>query len=47
MLSIMLRAGAASRYDSGSDQMMRLPAAPAPHHWKGEKEEETKERGRE
>jgi hypothetical protein len=26
-------AGAASRYGSGSDQMMRLLAAPAPQHW--------------
>jgi hypothetical protein len=26
-------AGAASRYDSGSDQMMRLLAAPALQHW--------------
>jgi hypothetical protein len=25
--------GAASRYGSGSDQMMRLLAAPAPQHW--------------
>jgi hypothetical protein len=29
-------AGAASRYGSGSDQMMRLLAAPAPQHWKKE-----------
>jgi hypothetical protein len=28
-----VRAGAASRYGSGSDQMMRLLAAPAPQHW--------------
>jgi hypothetical protein len=27
-------AGAASRYGSGSDQKMRLLAAPAPQHWK-------------
>jgi hypothetical protein len=27
------RAGAASRYGSGSDQMMRLLAAPAPQNW--------------
>jgi hypothetical protein len=26
-------AGAASRYGSGSDQKMRLLAAPAPQHW--------------
>jgi hypothetical protein len=26
-------AGAASRYGSGSDQKMRLIAAPAPQHW--------------
>jgi hypothetical protein len=26
-------AGAASRYGSGSDQNMRLLAAPAPQHW--------------
>jgi hypothetical protein len=26
-------AGAASRYGSGSDQMMRLFAAPAPQYW--------------
>jgi hypothetical protein len=26
-------AGAASRYCSGSNQMMRLLAAPAPQHW--------------
>jgi hypothetical protein len=25
--------GAASRYGSGSDQKMRLLAAPAPQHW--------------
>jgi hypothetical protein len=29
-----LGAGAASRYGSGSDQMMRLLAALAPQHWK-------------
>jgi hypothetical protein len=28
-------AGTASRYGSGSDQMMRLLAAPAPQHWFG------------
>jgi hypothetical protein len=28
-----VRAGAASRYGSGSDQMMRFLAAPAPQHW--------------
>jgi hypothetical protein len=28
-------AGAASRYGSGCDQMMRLLAAPAPQHWLG------------
>jgi hypothetical protein len=38
MSNIMLeagavRAGAASRYGSGSDQMMRLLAAPALQHW--------------
>jgi hypothetical protein len=27
-------AGAASRYGSGSDQKMRILAAPAPQHWK-------------
>jgi hypothetical protein len=26
-------AGAAPRYSSGSDQMMRLLAVPAPQHW--------------
>jgi hypothetical protein len=26
-------AGAASRYGSGSDQKMRILAAPAPQHW--------------
>jgi hypothetical protein len=34
MLNNTLRAGAASRYGSGSDQMMWLLAAPAPQHWK-------------
>jgi hypothetical protein len=29
-------AGAASRYGSGSDQKMRLLAAPAPQHWYNE-----------
>jgi hypothetical protein len=28
-----VKAGAASRYGSGYDQMMRLLAAPAPQHW--------------
>jgi hypothetical protein len=28
-----VEAGAALRYGSGSDQMMRLLAAPAPQHW--------------
>jgi hypothetical protein len=28
-----VRAGAASRYGSGSNQKMRLLAAPAPQHW--------------
>jgi hypothetical protein len=28
-------AGVASRYGSGSDQMMRLHVAPAPQHWLG------------
>jgi hypothetical protein len=28
-----VEAGAASRYGSGSDQKMRLLAAPAPQHW--------------
>jgi hypothetical protein len=31
--SVGARAGAASRYGSGSDQKMRLLAAPAPQHW--------------
>jgi hypothetical protein len=33
MLNNTLRAGAASRYSYGIDQMMRLLAAPAPQHW--------------
>jgi hypothetical protein len=32
MIYTIVRAGAASRYGSGSDQMMRLLAAPAPQH---------------
>jgi hypothetical protein len=31
--TIGTRAGAASRYSSGSTKMMRLLAAPAPQHW--------------
>jgi hypothetical protein len=34
MLNNTLRAGAASRYGSGSDQMKGLLAAPAPQHCK-------------
>jgi hypothetical protein len=37
MLNTIVGAGAASRYgsSSGSDQKMRLLAAPAPQHWLG------------
>jgi hypothetical protein len=34
MCNTIVGAGAASRYGSGSDQKMRLLAAPAPQHWK-------------
>jgi hypothetical protein len=33
MFNSIVGAGAALRYGSGYDQMMRLPAAPAPQHW--------------
>jgi hypothetical protein len=33
MFNTFVGARAASRYGSGSDQMMRLLAAPAPQHW--------------
>jgi hypothetical protein len=33
MFNTIVGAGAASRYGSGSDQKMRLLAAPAPQHW--------------
>jgi hypothetical protein len=33
MINTIVGAGAASRYGSGSDQMMRLLAAPALQHW--------------
>jgi hypothetical protein len=33
MFNTIVGAGAALRYGSGSDQKMRLLAAPAPQHW--------------
>jgi hypothetical protein len=33
-VAVAVGAGAALRYGSGSDQMMRLLATPAPQHWK-------------
>jgi hypothetical protein len=33
MFNTLVIAGAALRYVSGSDQKMRLLAAPAPQHW--------------
>jgi hypothetical protein len=33
MFYSIVGAGASSRYGSGSDQKMRLLAAPAPQHW--------------